>query len=75
MFLPGVFRPDFQVNCTLLSQRGVTDNEIREIIRLTEIGFRLFTFDAISNTYVFTRPICTDCNFLGTNVRPDFWMD
>lgn len=73
--LPGVFRPDFQVNCTLLSQRGVTDNEIREIIRLTEIGFRLFTFDAISNTYVFTRPICTDCNFLGTNVRPDFWID
>ncbi|SHJ06677.1 DUF4249 domain-containing protein [Aquimarina spongiae] len=73
--LPGVFRPDFQVRCALLNQRGVTDNEIREIIRLVEGGFRLFTFDATTNVYSLATPICTDCNVLGTNVRPDFWED
>ncbi len=73
--LPGVFRPDFQVRCTLLTQRGATNNGIREVIRLAETGFRLVTFDATTNDYIFTTPICTDCNVLGTNIRPDFWVD
>ena len=69
-FFPDALRPDFQVQCNVIRE---TDEG--RTISLVQNGFRVFSFDPIAEEYFLTRPVCTDCNVLGTNVRPDFWVD
>ena len=69
-FFPNAFRPDFQVQCNLIRE---TDEG--RTISLVQNGFRVFSFEPIAEEYFLARPVCTDCNVLGTNVRPDFWVD
>ncbi len=69
-FFPDAFRPDFPIECI-----SNTETDLGEVIRRVEGGFRVFAFDPNSGEYFLTTQICTDCNVLGTNVRPDFWVD
>ncbi len=70
-FFPDVFRPRFDANCTLFESQNVSD--IIEIVRRRDL--KLVAFDGNSGVYVFTIAICSDCNVLGSNIRPDFWED
>ncbi|WP_160114525.1 DUF4249 domain-containing protein [Aquimarina sp. AU474] len=72
--IPTAVRPQFQGNCseaTLFEEGNVAI--IIDLLRRR--GLRLVAFNPASGEYTLTIPICTDCNVLGTNVRPDFWED
>ncbi|MDY8138139.1 DUF4249 domain-containing protein [Aquimarina sp. 2201CG5-10] len=70
-FFPEVTRPEFQEECSIVSISG----DQRSVIRRIDEGYRFFAFDPVNSEYSLTMPICTDCNVLGTNIRPDFWED
>ena len=50
----------------------VIDRELRELIQSGEAKF--FSYDPLIG-YKIIAPPCIDCNFFGTNVQPDFWIE
>ncbi len=72
---PNSIRPEFSANCPFFfvsgsDPRAVIDAVTRRGLKLVAVQGAL-DFD----TYTFTFRICSDCNVLGSNIRPDFWVD
>lgn len=74
-FFPSSARPEYPATCSFFEESQ--GDPLKVIDAIERRGLKLmavaagFEFD----TYTFTNKICSDCNVLGSNVRPEFWID
>ncbi|SHJ06626.1 DUF4249 domain-containing protein [Aquimarina spongiae] len=74
-FFPESTKPDYPANCSFFEESE--DEPLKVIDAVENRGLKLISVGAgfIYDQYTFTFKICSDCNVLGSNVRPDFWVD
>jgi len=63
--------PPFIRNCEV---RRFQPNSFALLNAIRTNAFELIGVDS-TGEFVMTNTICGDCNVLGTNIRPDFWVD
>ena len=72
---PESLRPEFPGTCSFFEE---SDRDVAGVIDAVERrGLKLIAVRGSfsTNIYDFTNKLCSDCNVLGSNIRPDFWVD
>jgi len=69
---PGETPPPFVTQC---DPQLFAPNSTALLGALQTGNFKLILVDGISGEFFLVESICGDCTELGTNIRPDFWVD
>ncbi len=74
---PSSNRPAYPANCPFFEVNGA---DVRAVISaVNDRGLKLIGVGTSAGEglggLTFTFRICSDCNVLGSNIRPDFWVD